>query len=179
MEETKEKELMKKIEAVLFLSAKFMSIGELTKITGINPITIRELLSKLEEKYKNIDSSICIVKQKFSEKDKEEEYYKMDVEPEFHYLMNKLATGKAEFSKAEQETLAIIAYKQPIKQSVVVKIRGNKAYEHIKHLMIAGLVRGKKLGRTLELSLTEKFYDYFNLPRNEFSKNENKQDETG
>jgi segregation and condensation protein B len=80
-------------------------------------------------------------------------------------MVNKLATGTAEFSKAEQETLAVIAYKQPVKQSLIVKIRGNKSYEHIKHFIEIGLVRGKKSGRTKELTLSEDFYDYFNLQK--------------
>lgn len=160
-----EQELIKKLEATLFLAARFMSVEELVRVTGINPIMVRGLLEKLEKKYKEENSSISIIKQTFSEDGKEKEYYKMDVKPEFYSLVNKLITGKAEFTKAEQETLAIIAYKQPIKQSVVVKIRGNKAYDHIKHFMIAGLIKGKKVGRTQELTLTEKFYEYFNLPK--------------
>ena len=80
-------------------------------------------------------------------------------------------TGQAEFSKAEQETLAIIAYKQPIKQSSIVRIRGNKAYNHIKHMMEVGLVKGKKCSRTVELSLSEEFYNYFNLDKEKKRKN--------
>jgi len=78
-----------------------------------------------------------------------------------------LATGTAEFSKAEQETLAIIAYKQPIKQSVIIKIRGNKAYDHIKKLTDLELIKRKKAGHTHELSLSEDFYDYFSVSENE------------
>ncbi|MEM1535582.1 MAG: SMC-Scp complex subunit ScpB [Candidatus Pacearchaeota archaeon] len=167
-----EQELMKKVEAALFLAARFMSIEELTRTTGINPILLKELLKKLEEKFNKNNSAIHIVKQTFFEDNKEQEYYKMDVKPEFHKLINKIVSGDAEFTKAEQETLAIIAYKQPIKQSVVVKIRGNKAYEHIKHLILSGLVHGKKVGRTQELSLTQKFYDYFNLENPKEKKNQ-------
>jgi segregation and condensation protein B len=59
--------------------------------------------------------------------------------------------------------LAIIAYKQPIKQSVIVKIRGNKAYDHVKKFIELNLVKKKKVGHTNELSLSDEFYDYFNL----------------
>ena len=80
-------------------------------------------------------------------------------------MINKLATGKTEFTRAEQETLAIIAYKQPVKQSVMIKIRGNKAYEHVKHFIDIGLVKSKRVGHTLELNLSESFYDYFHLEK--------------
>jgi segregation and condensation protein B len=91
----------------------------------------------------------------------------MDVSEKYHYMINKLATGTAEFTKAEQETLAVIAYKQPIKQSVLIKIRGNKAYEHIKKFIEIGLVQAKKFGHTQDLSLSEDFFDYFNIQQKE------------
>jgi len=91
----------------------------------------------------------------------------MDVNIKYHYLVNKLATGKAEFTKAEQETLAVIAYKQPLKQSVLIKIRGNKGYDHIRKFVELGLVIAKELGHTKELNLSEDFYDYFNVQNKE------------
>ena len=80
-------------------------------------------------------------------------------------MVNKLATGSSEFTKAEQETLAIIAYKHPVKQSVIIKIRGNKAYDHIKKFIQLGLIKAKKLGHTLELTLSENFYNYFHIEK--------------
>ena len=98
---------------------------------------------------------------------KKEDSWKMDVKPDYTYMINKLATGSAEFSKAEQETLAIIAYKQPIKQSVIIKIRGNKAYDHIKKFSDLQLIKRKKSGHTYEISLSDDFYDYFNVSDSE------------
>jgi len=148
---------LKKIEAALFISARYLSVKELVELTDINPLILKELLVKLQEKYQNIDSAI-----EFLNKD---ELWKMDIKQEYSDMINRFATGKAEFSKAEQETLAIIAYKQPVKQSVIIKIRGNKAYDHIKHYIDVGLVRTKRAGHTLELSLTENFYEYFHVEK--------------
>ena len=89
----------------------------------------------------------------------------MDVVEKYHYLINRLATGTCEFTKAEQETLAIIAYKQPVKQSVVIKIRGNKAYQHIKNFTDIGFLNSKKLGHTKELTLSEEFDRYFHISK--------------
>lgn len=164
-EENEEKKLLNKIEATLFLSAKFLSVEELVRFTGINPIMLRELLKKLESKYNENGGALTIIHKEIETEQGQgtESSYKMDIKPEFSFLVNKLASGESEFSKAEQETLAIIAYKQPIKQSIVVKIRGNKAYDHIKHFKQLELVRAKPAGRTYELELNKKFYDYFNL----------------
>lgn len=155
LDEALEIENLKKIEAALFLSGKFLNLEDLVMLTDINPLMIKELLNKLIEKYNKEDSAIEIVSK--------ENMWKMDVCKEYVHMINKLATGSSEFSKTEQETLAVIAYKQPVKQSVVVKIRGNKAYEHIRHFIEIGLVKAKKLGHTKELKLSDDFFEYFHL----------------
>ncbi len=149
---------LKKVEAAMFISGRFLSLQELVTLTDINPILLRELIDKLIEQYDD-NSAIEIIGK--------EENWKMDVKQEYRDMVNRLATGSAEFSKAEQETLAVIAYKQPVKQSVIIKIRGNKAYDHVKHFIELGLIRGKKTGHTKELSLSEDFYDYFNVGKKE------------
>jgi segregation and condensation protein B len=146
---------LKKVEAALFIAGRFLSLQELITLTDINPLLLRELIEKLIDKYDE-NSAIEILKQ-------EGERWKMDVRAEHRNIVNRLATGTAEFSKAEQETLAVIAYKQPVKQSVIINIRGNKAYDHIHHFIEIGLVRGKRIGHTKELNLSEDFYDYFSL----------------
>ncbi|MCX6742206.1 MAG: SMC-Scp complex subunit ScpB [Candidatus Pacearchaeota archaeon] len=156
-----EKENLQRIEATLFLSARFLDTDEIVKFTSINPITVKVLMEKLIKKYGTGESAIVVHKRDVEG----QSFYKMDVKQQYHNLINKIVTGQAEFSKAEQETLAIIAYKQPIKQSSIVRIRGNKAYNHIKHMMEVGLVKGKKCSRTVELSLSEDFYNYFSLDK--------------
>jgi segregation and condensation protein B len=159
LEEDSEVENMKKVEAALFISARFLDLQELVMLTDINPLMLKELLLKLIEKYNKEDSAIEIIIK--------DNMWKMDVRQDYVSMINKLATGSAEFSSAEQETLAVIAYKQPVKQSVVIKIRGNKAYEHIKHFRDIGLVQAKKEGHTLDLKLSDDFFEYFHLQKKE------------
>ena len=157
IDSSNEEENSKKVEASLFIAGRFLTIPELVALTDINPILLRKILSDLQDRYKT--SGIEIIQKENS--------WKMDVAQEYTYLVNKLATGSSEFGKAEQETLAIIAYKQPMKQSVLVKIRGNKAYEHIRKYVEMGLVNKKKTGHTAELTLTDEFHDYFHLTKGE------------
>ncbi len=157
LDSSEEKESMRKIEAALFIAGRYLSLQELVSLTDINPIILRKILGDLQDRYK--DSGIDIINR--------EDKWKMDVSQAYSYIVNKLATGESEFSKAEQESLAIIAYKQPIKQSVLIKIRGNKAYDHIKKFVELGLIVKKKMGHTSELSLSESFYDYFHLTKGE------------
>ncbi|HTY43764.1 MAG TPA: SMC-Scp complex subunit ScpB [Patescibacteria group bacterium] len=155
MDEAIEKSDLKRLEAIFFISGRFLNMQELISLTDLNPIILRELIEKLQEKYENFDSAVEITEKNG--------FWKMSVKPEYSHMINKLATGQSEFSKAEQETLAIIAYKQPIKQSVIIKIRGNKAYDHIKKFEELGLIKKKKTGHTNELSLADDFYDYFSV----------------
>ena len=174
---------IKKLEVALFLSARFLSLQELVMFTDINPLRIEELLGRLIKEYNERNSAIKII---FRNK-----LWKMDIEKKYVSMINKLATGKAEFTKAEQETLAIIAYKQSaeksakqsvkqsvkqsakqsakqsVRQSVIIKIRGNKAYDHIKHFIEIGLVQAKKSGHTFDLKLTNEFFEYFHMVKKE------------
>lgn len=164
IDEEKEIENMKKIEAALFLSARYLSLKELVLLTDINPLMLKELMEILIKNYNNKNSGIEIISK--------ENMWKMDIKPEYASMVNKIATGSSEFTKAEQETLAVIAYKQPVKQSVIINIRGNKAYDHIKNFIKIGLVQAKKIGHTNELKLSDDFFDYFNLQSKETTLND-------
>jgi segregation and condensation protein B len=159
----KETESLEKVEAALFISGRYLNLQELITLTDVNPIMLKEILHQLEKKYSV--GAIRLINRSNT--------WKMDVAEKYHYLINRLATGTTEFTKAEQGTLAVIAYKQPVKQSVVIKIRGNKAYDHIKKFRDIGLVTAKRIGHTIELNLSEDFYDYFNVQKKEA---ENKED---
>jgi segregation and condensation protein B len=134
-----------------------MSVQELVVLTDINPLLLKQLLEDLQDIYAS--KGISVINQN--------EMWKMDVAPEYATLVNKLATGSSVFTSAEQETLAIIAYKHPMKQSVLIKIRGNKAYDHVKKFVSMGLIVKKRMGHTSELKLSETFYEYFHAPEPE------------
>ena len=137
---------------------------DLISLSDLNPIVIREVVDKLVKEYEKRDTSLHIIEKNGM--------WKMDVKPEYSLIVNRLASGSSEFSKAEQETLAIIAFKQPVKQSVIIKIRGNKAYDHVKRFMELDLIKKKKLGHTYEISLSDDFYNYFGVSENEIVKKE-------
>lgn len=153
VDNAREHEHIKKVEAALFIAGRFLSVKEIVSLTDLNPILLRKVLADLQDRYK--DSALEIINK--------EDLWKMDVSQEYVPIVNKLATGSSEFTKAQQETLAIIAYKQPMKQSVLIKIRGNKAYDHIRDFVSMGLITKKRSGHTWELSLSDSFHDYFHV----------------
>ena len=160
-DEARDAENLKKVEAALFVAGKFLSVQELVALTDLNPILLNRTLSELAERYDDAYSIEVVNKG---------DLWKMDVKQGYHDMANKLAGGSNEFTKAEQETLAIIAYKHPITQAKIISVRGNKAYEHVKRFVELGLVKSKKSGRTRELALSDEFYDYFNVKERSLKK---------
>jgi segregation and condensation protein B len=148
-----------KIEAVLFTTGKFLTIEEVSQMCGIGSIGfVRQSLGELQEEYKTRGGALEIV----SEKNR----WKLNIHKDFLYLTEKLLSD-AELDLPAQETLAVIAYKQPAIQSDVIQTRGNKAYDHIKRLKEEGFLVSERFGRTKILKLTQKFYDYFDVVEEE------------
>lgn len=144
-----------KIEAVLFTLGKFVGLEELSRLTGIASLGyLKEALDKLKEDYKNRDSGIEI----FELNDK----WKLSIKKDYLYLTESLLSN-TELDRPTQETLAVIAYKNPILQSEIINIRGNKAYDHVKTLKELDFVTSEKSGRTRLLKITPKFFDYFDV----------------
>lgn len=153
------KELKNKIEAVLFIVGNFISIQEIAKICGFGSIgLIKQVLEELKKDYENKNTSLII--------EQKQNKYKLNIKKQYLPLTKNLIL-ETEFDTPTQETLAIIAHKQPILQSQVVKIRGNKAYSHIRILKQNNLITAEKSGRTKLLKLTKEFYNYFDITKTE------------
>ena len=145
-------ELKKVLEAILFMSGDPLTIEELSKKVRQNEALVEELLDELVEDYKKRDSAIIIIK-------KENTYY-MSVKDEYKDIVNDLGAA-VPFSKAQMKVLALVALKGPLKQSDVVKIIGNRAYEYIKELEQIGFISSERWKNTKILKVTPKFYAYF------------------
>ena len=72
-----------------------------------------------------------------------------------------------EMPKSLMKTLALIAAKKPVEQAFIIKVRSNKAYEHVKKLEKMGFIATEKKGRTRIIDLTEKFFKYFQVSESE------------
>jgi segregation and condensation protein B len=147
--------LKNKLEALLFSSGRKMDIEELSRLSNAKTDEIKKALVELKTGYDDKDSSVMIVN--------EGDSWKLTVREQFLTLVQKIVT-ETELSKTITETLAVIAFKYPIKQSDLIKIRTNKAYDHLKELEAMGYITRQKHGRTNLIKLTQKFFEYFNLP---------------
>jgi segregation and condensation protein B len=141
----------KLIEAALFMSSKPLAVEELSKLTGIGSLgKIEEKLEELRKEYE--DKGIEIARSP--------EGWAMQVKSEVLPKVAHLARY-SDLKDGHKRTLALIAYREPIKQSEVVRMQGNKSYAYIKLLVKKGLVKTEKEGRTKILMLTKEFERYF------------------
>jgi len=150
-------EVRKKVEALLFASSKGLTVKEIAEKLNLKEEEAIEALEELRKKYSDGEGSIEVVE--------ELGIWKMRVRPVIAKYLKDIV--KPEISKSVLETLAYIAYKSPVKQSEVVKFRGNKAYKHIKELIEMGFISSKKFSRTLLLEITQRFYEYFDVKAGE------------
>ncbi len=152
----------KEVEAILFAAGRVVTLKELQKLLHLNdPGMIKETMRELKEDYDNNESPLMII----SEGDDEISGWKLTVREKMLPLVHKI-NPHTELSKSILETLAVITWKQPIVQSDVIRIRTNKAYDHIAELLRLGFIAKKRFGRSYSISVTQKFLDYFDLKDN-------------
>jgi segregation and condensation protein B len=143
-------------EAALFMAGRAMTVKELLRaVPGLTPARARNALEDLVSSTGEL-GALEVVKTS-------EDGYKMKVKDEFLSQVRRLSNF-TDISDGETKTLAVVAFYQPIKQSEIVKIRGNRAYEQIKNLVGAGLIVAEPRGVTKILSTTDRFKDYFGEP---------------
>jgi len=148
-----------KIEAILFSTGRRMTVDEISSLTGIeDKDMIRRILLELKADYEQRGTSLALKEEAGG--------WKLTVKDHYAHIAEKLIT-KAELDRPLLETLAVIAWKYPVLQSEVIKIRHNKAYDHIKQLEELGFVKRVKHGRTKKIILTDHFFEYFDLPSKE------------
>ncbi|MEM5815181.1 MAG: SMC-Scp complex subunit ScpB [Candidatus Aenigmatarchaeota archaeon] len=140
------------IEAALFVSNKPISSKQLSIMLSIPVKEVEEIIKNIEEELKKEERGIMLLQTP--------EGYELIVKPEYRQFVQKVAPF-SELSEGVKRTLAIIIAKQPVKQSTIAKIQGNKAYEYLKILEKKGLIKSEKFGRTKVISLTKNFEEYF------------------
>ncbi len=141
------------IEAALFAAGRILSSKELAALLSLSEERVEAIAGDLAAEYSRSDSGIEIKRIG--------DGYVMQVR--FGLGQEVLSIAPREIEAPLIRTLAIIAYRQPIRQSELVEVRGNKSYAHVKELEKRGLINATKQGRTKLLTTTKAFADYFGL----------------
>ncbi|MFT4297791.1 MAG: SMC-Scp complex subunit ScpB [Candidatus Woesearchaeota archaeon] len=149
--------LKNKIEAVLFSVGKKIHIDEILRmIKDKDKAKAVSCLIELKKRYnEDPDNSLQILQ--------DGDEWKLTIKDQYIDVAKEVGI-ETELSKSVMETLAVIAYKNPVLQNEVIRIRTNKAYEHLKQLEELGYIQREKYGRTKKIKLTSKFFEYFDLP---------------
>lgn len=145
----------KKVEAVLFTVGKEITSERIASLCSLTISNVENIMLQLQQEYAQRDHSLRI--------EKRENGWKLTVRDEYVPLVSSIVES-TEMEKAIMQTLAVIAWKYPIVQSDVIKLRGSSAYEHMRLLEEQGFVAKEKFQRTFKIKLTPKFFEYFDLP---------------
>lgn len=152
-----DEELKKKIEAILFSVGKKINVEEIMRMTKKrDKAKVVACLIELKQKYNSDEQNSLMILQDGDD-------WKLTIKDQFIDVAKEIGI-ETELTKTVMETLAVIAYKNPVLQCDVIKIRTNKAYDHLKELEELGYIQRERYGRTKKIKLTQKFFDYFDLP---------------
>ncbi len=149
------------IEALLFTSDTPLSVQDMHVCLPNVPVAdIKKEVSALQEEYDHMGRSIAI-------KEVAKGYQFRTLSKYAPYILRMLKTSPTRLSQAAMETLAIIAYKQPILRQEIERLRGVDAGGILRTLMEKDLIRivGRRNlpGRPLIYGSTRRFLEIFEL----------------
>ncbi|HIF82389.1 MAG TPA: SMC-Scp complex subunit ScpB [Candidatus Marinimicrobia bacterium] len=156
-------EIRKIIEALLFASPEPLTQAKVNGIFNPDTPNLKEVVLKLNEQYVHDDHAFEINEVAGG--------YQLVSRQEYEYFIRKMLSksGRISLSSAALDSLAIIAYKQPIGRYEVEAIRGVDSSGVLKTLLNRNLIKIKGRdsgpGRPLLYQTTNKFLEHFGLNR--------------
>ncbi len=148
------------LEAILFTTDKPLTIKQISRKLNVRENTVEKVLNVLEEKYTDDKHGLRLQKMggfRLTVKDKYIEHV--------HDL-----TPHSDMNRGLLRVLAIIAFHEPVKQSDIVKVIGNRTYEYVKQLKDRGLIIISRHGRTRIIETSPKFEQYFDISKTDLKK---------
>ncbi len=145
------------IEAILYLKAQPLKIGQIAEFARCDRDTAEEGLIELMGDYAHREGALEIAET--------EEGYALQLREIYKPLVDTLVP--LDIGLGALRTLAAIALRGPIAQSDLVELRGSGVYQHVPDLVDQGFVRKRRQadGRSSWLQITEKFYQHFEIDK--------------
>ena len=150
----KDEKLKSVVEAALYMANEPISIKDMAKMFSTDEEKIKEVVENFKKELEGSDHGIYLLETPRG--------FQIRVKPKLDPLVRRLTPYK-DLSRGLLRVLALVAYKQPITQSEIVKVIGNRTYEYVKKLEERGLIKTIKQGRTKALIATKEFANYFGL----------------
>ena len=159
--------LRQHVEALIFVSPQAISLEDLQSVlqevfqTDIPEADIRDAIGQISDKFRQEDSAFELIEIAGG--------FQFMTKGAYHntVAVHLKQTTKKRLSQAALETLAIVAYKQPVSKSDLEAIRGVNCDYALQKLLEKELVmitgRSEGPGRPLLYATSEKFMDYMGI----------------
>jgi segregation and condensation protein B len=171
------------VEALLFAAGdEGLSLHQLANVLDLENQEVIDIIEELSQNYKEKDRGIELVEVAGQ--------YQLTTKKEHAIYLKKLVEvpGNTSLSQAALETLAIVAYRQPITRAEIEEIRGVKTerpiHTLVSKILIKEVGRAEGTGRAILYGTTKEFLEYFGLknihelpPLPEKAKEEDEQEE--
>ncbi|MBA2873299.1 SMC-Scp complex subunit ScpB [Thermaerobacillus caldiproteolyticus] len=150
------------VEGLLFAAGdEGLSLKQIASVLDVNDEQALTIIEELKEDYNQQSRGIHLIELagvfQLATKKEHAPYLKKLVE----------SPGSSSLSQAALETLAIVAYRQPITRAEIEEIRGVKSDKPLQTLIAKALVkevgRAEGTGRPILYGTTKEFLDYFGL----------------
>lgn len=154
-------EIQSVVEAILFVAGEPVPEAELARALEISPELMDSALSKMESDMRDQRRGICL--KRFGQ------HVQLSTRAEFAPYVERLLqpVQKQSLSQSALETLAVIAYRQPVTKLEIEAVRGVKCDYSVQSLMNKGLIadlgRKEVIGRPILYGTTDAFLSHFGL----------------
>ena len=154
-------ELAKIIEAILFVSGEPVQLGAVARALEVTELEVSAAADELASDYDYNRRGICL--KRFGS------HIQLSTRPDYAPQIEKLLQPiqQHSLSPAALETLAVVAYKQPVTRLDIEAVRGVKCDYSVQSLMNKGLIeevgRKETLGRPILYGTTDAFLSHFGL----------------
>ncbi len=159
--QTAEGSLKGRIEAILFVAGEAVSIRDMAKALQIDEKELKAALKEIGSEYDYEQRGFML--KRFGDK------VQLATRPLYSEDVLRLLqpVQQQSLSQAAMETLAVVAYKQPVTRAEVEQIRGVKCDYSLQSLMMKGLIQeaGRKdtIGRPILYATTDTFLSHFGI----------------
>ena len=143
------------LEATLFGAGRSMSVTELCESLGYDEDEMLDCLYSLRSTLKRRRGGALQIAEVGDR-------WAIEVKPEIAEHLPKEA--KTELPKKLLKAASLIAYHQPMTQSRLVELLGQKAYDYVRELAQYGMIDRRKDGNTRRLTTTRRFSEAFGCP---------------
>lgn len=149
------------LEATIFGSGKSMSVKDLSEALGYEEDEVGEALLSLQGTMKRRRGGALRIVEIGGK-------WAMEVRPDVAEHLPK--DTKTEMPKKLLKAAALIAYHQPMPQSRLVELLGQKAYDYVRELSQYGMIMRRRDGNTRRLTTTRRFSEAFGCPHTDLRK---------